>query len=197
MVARRSGTDRLGAPSFAAVDVSWRCQVMVQWSALRQTAPLPRAAPDHALATATHPGYSWMSAEQLWHWAGIQSLIGPVGPAPPDMPTGTPPQRSAGPPAVFLPPGQYEATGLHGLAAVRTGRGGASLLMRRTLGEQPPHPEATWSGAPPWACVRPTRGDGPWPRLRLSPVCIGVVRQSGAHRPTRRCRRTRLRCTHD
>jgi hypothetical protein len=78
---------------------------------------------EHALAMATHLGYGCVSAEQLWHWAGIQSLIRPVGPAPPDMPTCTPPQRSAGPAAVVLPPGQYEATGLHGLAAVRTGRG--------------------------------------------------------------------------
>lgn len=86
-------------------------------------------------------------SEQLWRWADIQSLIRPVGPAPPDMPTGTPPQRSAGPPAVVLPPRQCEATGLHGLATARTGQGvvahtahpsGATALSRSNLGRCQP-----------------------------------------------------------
>lgn len=64
-----------------------------------------------------------MSAEELRHGAGLQRLIRPVGPVPPDMPTATSPQRPAGPPAIVLPPGENEATRLHGLAALGTGRG--------------------------------------------------------------------------
>jgi hypothetical protein len=66
----------------------------------------------------------------------------------------------------------------------QSGQAGASLLMRRTLRERPLHPEATWSGAPPWACVPPTRGDGPWARLRLSPAVrwsCQAVRRSPTH----------------
>ncbi len=85
-----------------------------------------------------------MSAEELRHGAGLQRLIRPVGPVPPDMPTATPPQRPAGPPAIVLPPGEDEATRLHGLAALGTGRGvvghaahlnGATASSRSHCGE--------------------------------------------------------------
>jgi hypothetical protein len=48
------------------------------------------------------PGSGWRSAEQRWHWAGFKGLIRPVGPAPPDMPTGT--SRATGRPVGRRPP---------------------------------------------------------------------------------------------
>jgi hypothetical protein len=53
----------------------------------------------------------------------FQRFVRPVGPAPPDMPTGTPPYRPAGPPVIVLPLREDEAAGLHGPAALGTGRG--------------------------------------------------------------------------
>lgn len=63
-----------------------------------------------------------MSAEQFRHGADLQGLVRPICPAPPDVPAGTPPQRSAGPPTV-LALGEHESTRPHRLAALRTGRG--------------------------------------------------------------------------
>lgn len=64
-----------------------------------------------------------MSETQLREGADLQRLIRPVGPAPVDMPTGTPPQRLAGSPAIVLPLAEDEAAEPHGLAARGTGGG--------------------------------------------------------------------------
>lgn len=73
-----------------------------------------------------------MSAEQLGHRAGLQRLLRMVGPAPPDMPTGTPPQRPAGPPTIVLPIDEDEAAELHGLAAL--GTVGSDRFVPKQLG---------------------------------------------------------------
>ncbi|WP_425444708.1 tyrosine-type recombinase/integrase [Streptomyces phaeoluteigriseus] len=77
-----------------------------------------RTRPLVAVAGRCRRCHSWMSETQLEEGANLQRLIRPVGPAPPDMPTGTPPQRPTSPPGILLPLGEDEAAGLHGLAAL-------------------------------------------------------------------------------
>ena len=64
-----------------------------------------------------------MSAEQPWYRADLQRLIRPVGPVPPEVPPGAPPQRAAGAPVVVFSAGEHETTELHGLAALGAVRG--------------------------------------------------------------------------
>ncbi|MGW8695692.1 8-oxoguanine DNA glycosylase OGG fold protein [Streptomyces eurythermus] len=54
--------------------------------------------------------------------AHLESLVQAVGPAPPGVSAGTPPQHPAGPSAIVSPPGEDETAGLHGRAAGGTGR---------------------------------------------------------------------------
>lgn len=65
---------------------------------------------------------SLMSAEQLRYRAGIQRLVQLTSSAPPDMPIGTPPLRPAGLLTIVLK--RAKPPKLHGLAALRTVRGG-------------------------------------------------------------------------
>src|SRR3954454_7408180 len=77
-----------------------------------------------------------MSAEQLRYRAYLQRLIRPIGPVPPDVPPGALPQRAAGAPVVVFPGTEHEATGLHGLTALGTGRGVAGHVAH-LIGERP------------------------------------------------------------